>query len=89
MTLEKISTVPRDIAPEATKWLVKQNLFKTFKQNLWLVEQNLIEECAAIKWQQLPRGADGPAANLFVYKKAPLNALALLPQTQTLPARIS
>ena len=47
------------------------------KKTKWLVKQNLIEECAAIKWQQLPRGADGPAANLFVYKKAPLNALAL------------
>ena len=41
-----------------------------------LVEQGPpIEECAAIKEKQLgttQRGADGAAANLFVYKKAPL-----------------
>ena len=40
-----------------------------------LVEQPAIEECAAIKEEQLAtqrRGADGAAANLFVYKKAPL-----------------
>ena len=41
----------------------------------WL--SNPIEECAAIKEHQLPmyrgggEGADGAAANLFVYKKTP------------------
>ena len=45
-----------------------------------------LRNAGAIK-AQLPGGADGAAANLFVYKKAPLplSSFAMLPQTPTLP----